>query len=150
MSETAPTAHYRQNNNKKHSAMFLASLTQKQKEAFIRLAHNVVVSDGELSVGERVMMEEMRAEMGLSPDFEASYLPIEGIEKIFDSRRSRAVAMLSLIRLGYADGAFEIEEQCFLDDLARAFDIHETEFGLIQNWVRRLNSLEREAQAFMY
>lgn len=130
--------------------MFLASLNQAQKEAFICLAHNVVVSDGELSVGERVMMEEMRKEMNLDPSFEAKYLPLDGIERIFDSKRSRAIVVLSLIRLGYADGAFEIEEQCLLKDVCNLFELTDEEFDLIQNWVRRLISLEREAQAFMY
>jgi tellurite resistance protein len=130
--------------------MFLASLNQAQKEAFICLAHNIVVSDGELSVGERVMMEEMRKEMNLDPSFEARYLPLDGIEKIFDSKRSRAIVVLSLIRLSYADGAFEIEEQCLLNDLCKLFELTDAEFDLIQNWVRRLIALEREAQDFMY
>lgn len=129
--------------------MFLASLTQKQKEAFICLAHNVVVSDGDLSVGERVMMDAMRTEMNLPASFEARYISLEGIGVIFDTRRSRTIAMLALIRLGYADGAFEIEEQCFISDLCRAFEISETDFGLIQNWVRRYIALEREAQSLM-
>lgn len=130
--------------------MFLASLDQRQKEAFICLAHNVVVSDGELSVGERVMMDEMRREMNLDDGVEAHYLPLDGIHEIFDTRRARAIALLSLIRLGYADGAFEIEERCFLADLAKAFEFSDTDFGLLQNWVRRLIALEREARAFLY
>lgn len=130
--------------------MFLASLTQKQKETFICLAHNVVVSDGELSVGERVMMDEMRREMSLDDEFEAHYVPLDGIDQVFDTRRARAIALMSLIRLGYADGAFEIEEQCFLADLARAFEFSDADFGLLQNWVRRLIALEREARGFLY
>ena len=120
--------------------MLLNSLNQAQKEAFICLAHNVVVSDGELTVGERVMMDDMRREMDL---------PLAGIEKIFDTRRSRIVALISLIRLGYADGAFEIEEQCLLSDLCTAFEVSDADFAHLQNWVRRLIALEREAQAFM-
>ena len=130
--------------------MFLASLTKQQKEAFICLAHNVVVSDGELSVGERMMMEEMRHEMGLQETVEAKYISLAGVDDIFDSTRSRSIAMLSLVRLGYADGAFEIEEQCFLNDLSKAFALSDSDFDLIQNWVRRYIALEREAQAFMY
>ena len=48
----------------------------------------------------------------------------------------------------YADGAFEIEEQSFLNVLCNAFEISENEFVLIKNWVRRLIALEREANAF--
>ncbi len=113
------------------------------------LAHNVVVSDGDLSTGEEVMMDEMRREMNLEATFEAEYLDIKGIGDIFDTRRSRAVALISLIRLGYADGAFEIEEQCFLRELSNQFAISDHEFGLIDNWVKRLISLEREANLFL-
>lgn len=129
--------------------MFLSSLSKQQKEAFFCLAHNVVVSDGELSMAEQVMMDGMRREMDLAPSFEPTYLSIEGIDRIFDSKRSRAIAMMSLIRLGYADGAIDIEEQCFLKDLSKAFRIPDEEFILIDNWVRRLISLEREANSFM-
>lgn len=129
--------------------MFLSSLNDTQKQALLCLAHNVVVSDGELTVGERLQMEDMRREMDLDAGFEARYLPLEGIERVFDSRRSRIIALIALIRAGYADGAFEIEEQCLLSDLCRAFDIEDSDFVLVQNWVRRLIALEREAQALM-
>lgn len=129
--------------------MFLRPLTQLQKETLLCLAHNVVVSDGELTTGEQLMMEEMRLEMELPNNFEPRYLPLEGIEKVFESKRDRAIVLVSLVRLGYADGAFEIEEQCFLSDLCRAFETTDAEFDLIQNWVRRLVALEREARGFM-
>ena len=128
--------------------MFLSSLTEKQKEAFFCLAHTIVVSDGELSVGEQVIMEDMRREMGLRIDFEPHYLDVDGTQDVFDTKRSRTIVLISLIRLGYADGAFEIEEQSFLNVLYSAFEISENEFVLIENWVRRLIALEREANAF--
>jgi len=129
--------------------MFLSSLNQTQKEAFLCLAHNVIVSYGEIQMGEEVMMKEMRREMSLDVSFEAHYLNLEGIDLIFPCKRSRSVAMISLIHLAYADGAFEIEEQCFLKDLCQAFQITDADFTLIDNWVRRLISLEKEAQDFL-
>ena len=129
--------------------MFLETLNQEQKEAFMCLAYDVAVSDGDLALGEEAMMQDMRREMNLDEHFEPRYLDIEGIETVFTSKKSRSIAMISLIRLGYADGAFEIEEQCFLEDLCRAFEITSEDFKLIDNWVRRLISLEREANAFL-
>ena len=129
--------------------MFLASLTDEQKKTFFCLAHDVVVSDGDLSVGERVMMDEMRREMALSPDFEPNYLPLSGVEQKFDSKRSRSIVLISLIRLAYADGAFEIEEQFLIRELCSLFEISDKNFNLIDNWVRRLIALEREANGFM-
>ena len=129
--------------------MFLALLTDEQKKIFFCLAHDVVVSDGELSVGEQVMMEDMRREMNLSPDFEAQYLPLDGVDTIFDSKRSQATVLISLIRLAYADGAFEIEEQFLIKSLCTLFNTTGADLYLMENWVRRLIALEREANGFM-
>lgn len=129
--------------------MFLASLNEAQKEALICLAHNVVVCDGELASDEKEMMDEMRKEMSLPQNLEARYLPIEGIDEIFDTRRSRTIALISLLRLGYADGSLEMEERFLLEDLCRAFDIDAETFSRLQQWVLRLVSLERDARVLL-
>ena len=129
--------------------MFLHELNDAQKEAFICLAHDVVVSDGELKPGEQQMMDELRREISLDASFEPHYIPVKGISNIFDSRRARVAVVIALIRLGYADDAFEIEEQFLLQDICREFNMTRDEFALIENWVRRLIALEKEAHAFM-
>jgi tellurite resistance protein len=129
--------------------MFLSTLNQQQQEAFLNLAHNVVVSDGDLTTAEDVMMQEMRKEMALASTAEAHYVDIDGVDKIFDTKRSRVIVLISLIQLGYADGAFEVEEKSFIRDLCRLFDISIEELNLFDNWVRRLIALEREALHFM-
>lgn len=129
--------------------MFLASLTEEQQKAFLCLAYNVVVSDGDLTVGEEIMMEEMRREMNVEKDFVPEYLELEGVEQTFPDRKSRVTVLISLIQLGYADGAFEVEEQSFLRVLSEYFEITEPDFALIDNWVKRLVSLQKEAKDFM-
>jgi tellurite resistance protein len=129
--------------------MLLSTLNRRQQESFICLAHSVVVSDGDLSPGEQGMLDDMRREMALPESVEACYLNIKGMDEVFDTKQVRAVAMIALIRLAYADGAFEIEEQCFLRDLSRAFELSNPDFELIDNWVGRLLALEREAFEFM-
>ena len=113
----------------------------------MRLAHNVVVSDGLLDPNEEGMLNEFRREMELASS-DVEYLELEGIELVFADRRSRIVAILNLLKLSYADGAFEIEEECLLKEIARSFDISDNDFLLLDNWVRRLSALEEEAQAF--
>ncbi len=129
--------------------MFLHELNNAQREAFICLAHNIVVSDGELTADEQQMMDELRREIGLPESFEPRYIPLEGIDGIFDSRKSRVATLIALLRLSYADGAFEIEEQYILGDVCRNFGISSEQFELIENWVRRLIALEKEAAQFM-
>lgn len=129
--------------------MWLERLTDVQRQALFRLAHNVVVSDGLLDPNEEHMLGLFRREMELRPDAGAEYTDLEGMEVVFPGRRERAVAVLNLIYLSYADGAFEIEEECLLRDLGRRFAISDRDFMRMDNWVRRLLALEREARAFM-
>ncbi len=129
--------------------MWLSSLTAEQRQALMGLAHNVVVSDGLLDPNEEGMLDEFKREMELKPGDHPEYLELSGIEKIFDSRKSRVVALLNLLRLGYADGAFEIEEECLLREVCKAFGLPDDEFLLLENWVRRLVALEDEARTLM-
>ena len=129
--------------------MWLYSLTSSQRTTFLGLAHNVVVSDGLLDPNEETMLDEFKREMGLDSDHEVDYLELDGVEAIFDSRRSRIVALLNLLRLSYSDGAFEIEEECVLKEISRAFDVPDDEFMLLDNWVKRLVGLEEEALSLM-
>jgi tellurite resistance protein len=126
--------------------VWLSSLTGEQREALLGLAHNVVVSDGLLDPNEEGMLDEFRREMELKRRDELEYLELDGIETIFDTRKSRFVAIINLLRLSYADGAFEIEEECLLKEICRAFAMTDADFMLLDNWVRRLVALEEEAR----
>jgi hypothetical protein len=94
------------------------------------------------------MLVELKQEMGLSEIDELEYLEVEGIQDVFEDQRSRIIVLINLIKLSYVDGAFEIEEECLVKQIARAFDVAENDFLLLDNWVRRLSALEEEAEAF--
>jgi hypothetical protein len=127
--------------------MWLSNLSKDQHQALIRLAHNVIVSDGLLDPNEEGMFDLMKKEMGIENSEEVEYLSLDGIETTFPDRKTRIIVLINLIRIGYVDGAFEIEEECLLRDLANSFDIELDEFELLDNWVKRLVGLEKEAQA---
>lgn len=129
--------------------MWLNDLNADQRRSFLGLAHNIVVSDGLLDPNEELMMVAFRREMGLGDEVEADYTDLTGVDEVFSDRRSRRIAMLNLIHLSYADGAYEIEEECLLRELASAFGVEDGEFALLENWVKRLVSLEQEATALL-
>lgn len=129
--------------------MWLSSLNPRQRTTLLGLAYNVVVSDGLLDPNEESMLDEFKREMSLSPTEDVEYLELEGIEAVFDDRRSRMVALLNLLRLSYSDGAFEIEEECLLKEISQAFEVPDAEFQLLDNWVKRLVGLEEEALNLM-
>ena len=127
--------------------MWLSSLSNDQRHALLRLAHNVIVSDGLLDPNEEGMLFELKREMALSDVGELEYLELDGIQNVFQDRRSRIIVVINLLKLSYVDGAFEIEEECLLKEIARTFDITDQDFLLLDNWVRRLTALEDEVTA---
>jgi len=129
--------------------MWLTALTAEQRRALLGLAHNVVVSDGLLDPNEEFMLDAFKREMELNPTTESEYVELAGIERIFESRKSRTIALLNLLRLCYVDGAFEIEEECLLKEVSRACGVGDDEFQRLDNWVRRLVALEHEAVGLM-
>ena len=129
--------------------MWLKSLTETQRDALLGLAHNVVVSDGLLDPNEEDMLVDFKREMALKPDLDSDYLELDGIGAIFDTRRAQTIAILNLLRLSYVDGAFEIEEECLLKEVASAFGIDDEEFMRMDDWVRQLVALEQEARRLM-
>ena len=108
--------------------MWLSSLSNDQRHALLRLAHNVIVSDGLLDPNEEDMLFELKREMALSYVGEVEYLELDGIQNVFQDRRSRIIVVINLLKLSYVDGAFEIEEECLLKEIARTFDITDQDF----------------------
>ena len=90
--------------------MFLISLTEPLRETFINLAYHLVGSNGEMSRADRLMIQETRREMNLTDNLKPHQIDTKGIQQIFDSRRSRIIALICLIRLNYSDSGFDIEK----------------------------------------
>jgi hypothetical protein len=95
------------------------------------------------------MLEAFRREMGVSSDFQIEYLELAGIEAVFSERKERLIVLMNLCKLSYADGAFEIEEECLINEIRKAFDVSEAQFVMLQGWIKRMMSLEAEGAALL-
>jgi tellurite resistance protein len=129
--------------------MWLSQLSGEQQETMLRLAHNVIVSDGLLDPNEEGMLEAFRREMDVSADFQVEYLELEGISRVFSQRKERLIVLMNLCKLSYADGAFEIEEECLINEIRKAFDVSEAQFDMLQGWIKRMTLLESEGAALL-
>ena len=129
--------------------MWLSQLSGEQQETMLRLAHNVIVSDGLLDPNEEGMLEAFRREMGVPADFQIEYLELEGISRVFSERKERLIVLMNLCKLSYADGAFEIEEECLINEIRKAFDVSEAQFDMLQGWIKRMTLLESEGAALL-
>ena len=129
--------------------MWLSQLSGEQQETMLRLAHNVIVSDGLLDPNEEGMLEAFRREMGVSADFQVEYLELDGISRVFSERKELLIVLMNLCKLSYADGAFEIEEECLINEIRKAFDVSEAQFDMLQGWIKRMTLLESEGAALL-
>lgn len=129
--------------------MWLSQLSGEQQQTMLRLAHNVIVSDGLLDPNEEGMLEAFRREMGVPADFQIEYLELEGIGKVFPERKERLIVLMNLCKLSYADGAFEIEEECLINEIRKAFVVSEAHFTMLQGWIKRMTALEAEGAALL-
>lgn len=91
------------------------------------------------------MLDEFKREMALSSKSIDELAPTSDLSQVFDTHRTRRIAIINLLRLSYVDGEFDVEEECFLKQVAVLFNIDEMEFRRMDSWVRRLMSLENEA-----
>ena len=57
--------------------------------------------------------------------------------------------LMNLCKLSYADGAFEIEEECLINEIRKAFDVSEAQFDMLQGWIKRMTLLESEGAALL-
>lgn len=129
--------------------MWLSSLTAKQRTALIGLAHDVVESDGLLDPSEELMMSEFKREMSLTSSEPTGHMDLEGIENIFHTKREQVIVLLNLLRLSYADGEFNVDEESLVKEIALAFEMEDEEFRRLDDWVRRLIEIELEARSMM-
>ena len=91
------------------------------------------------------MLDEFRREMAMGARSASGRVELSVVENTFDTVRSRRIAIINLIRLSYVDGEFDVEEECYLKQVAHRFGIEDAEFRRMDSWVRRLVTLEREA-----
>lgn len=92
------------------------------------------------------MLDEFKREMALSSKSGTDSAEVSRLASIFGTPRTRRIAVINLLRLSYVDGEFDIEEECLLKQISNALGIDSNEFQRMDNWVRRLVSLEVEAR----
>lgn len=129
--------------------MWLMTLSESQRGALIGLAQHLIHADDVMDISEESILEDFRRQMKLYGSSGAPSDPVEQLAKQFDTRMSRSVALLNLLRLGYADGTFDVEEESLMLRFADALGFSDAEYRTFEDWVRRLAMLEAEGKKLM-
>ncbi len=129
--------------------MFLAKLSPKQKEAFYSLANQFIRIDGKVLRSEKLIIKQLKTEMGLSAADKPKNLSISEACRPFKSTKSRVSAILEMIGIGLADSDYSKEETAFVNEMARNFGFDEIKLLEMENWALRMLTLSKEAAEFM-
>jgi len=128
--------------------MFLHHLTENEKKAFLTLAKEFILVDGELSKEEEDLVRIMKAEMNIEEGYPEGQISRQELFKMFESRRSQVTALIEMQGLGYANMEYHTQEKAFVTEMAESFGIAEEELSDIDDWVVRQVALLYEANEF--
>ncbi|MDQ3071796.1 MAG: hypothetical protein M3Q97_00835 [Bacteroidota bacterium] len=128
--------------------MFLHQLNQEEKKAFITLAKEFIMVDGELSPEEEELLTQMMGELGITDGFKENEYTRQQLFGMFKNRRARVATIIEMQGLGYANMEYHTEEIAFIEEMAKAFDISDDELEGIDDWVVRQVALLHEANDF--
>ncbi len=129
--------------------MWLMTLTDSQRGALIGLAQHLIHADDVMDISEEFILEDFRRQMKRHGSSGAPSESVERLAKCFDTHMSRSVALLNLLRLGYANGSFDVEEESLMLRFADALGFSDAEYRTFEDWVRRLAMLEAEGKKLM-
>jgi hypothetical protein len=129
--------------------MFLTLLNDEEKRAFALLAEKMIAADGIVVGREAVTLAAYRAEMGLESPSAGEDQGVEELAAVFESRRSKVVALLELIGLGYSDTSFNVTERSLVFAIARAMGIEAETLVDLEAWVQQHVRLIRQAMELL-
>jgi len=116
--------------------MFLNLLNDDQKAAFAALAEMMIESDGIVVGREAATLGALKGEMGMTDGPDSSGARVADLAAVFADRRSKIVAVLELVGLGYSDTSFSGTERSLVSEVAREMDIGAEDLARIEAWVQ--------------
>ena len=128
--------------------MFLNVLDIDERSAFAELAEKMIQADG-IEIGrETAALAALKSEMGIAGAVGADR-SIGELAAIFGSKRSKMVALLELIGLGYSDTSFHITEESLVTTVSQEMGITGEEVAQVKGWVKDHVDLVRRALVLM-
>lgn len=104
--------------------MFLKELNKEEATTFISLIKNLAVIDNMFSKKEKELIEDYKSDLNLSDDDIKELSFEESLSKLDSSSvRIKNIIYFELTGLALVDGVFDKEEEVFLDNIAKAFQI---------------------------
>ena len=117
-------------------------LKPEEKFAFLQLTQYIAYADGEYGVKEKEIIAEYCIEMGIDYfEINKELIKFEEILKVFQSRESRRIVMLSLMALIHIDDHFGLHEHKTIKQVAEKFNLDTKELHSFSIWGKSASAL---------
>ncbi len=128
--------------------MFIQNLNKAQQEVLLKLANELMISDGVIDQSEEELISFIKSQCteGVS---ELEIFKLSEIKDVFDSKKAKVSMLLELIGLAHADGDYGKEEMIFINEIASVLNIDEANLNELENWVKRQLDLVNDSVMFM-
>ncbi|MFN3597865.1 MAG: TerB family tellurite resistance protein [Rubricoccaceae bacterium] len=128
--------------------MFVSELSAPQRRALLVLARQVIDADRRLTLGEVERLDRLYAEAGLPPEGAGAPSAAGDLNLLFPDARTRAVVVLELLLVGYADGTLAAAEARAIGRIAAQLGLSADEHDRLVSWAARHAALMTEAREF--
>lgn len=129
--------------------MFLHELDEPQRDAFLTLAARLMSADALLHDDELRVMTLMRAELALPATWRPRPEATDELLGCFVTPRTRAIAMLNLLRILHADRTADPDEMDFIRTAARRFRFNAERVRALARWLTRHQALLSEGDRLL-
>ena len=130
--------------------MFLNRLKEKEKVAFLQLAHHVARCDGDFAQEEETIIEKYCMEMQIENiAFDENSFDIYDVLDAFVSAKSKKVVLLELMALIYSDDSLHAGEREVLEKILEEFDLSYSLSIVYTEWAKTMLSLYKQGNALL-
>lgn len=128
--------------------MFLNELSPEQRRALHVLARQVIDADQRLTLPEVERLDEIYQESGIGTEHADAPNAAGDLNLLFPTSRERAVVVIELMQVAYADGQLHPREEAAVQRIAAQLQIDQGLWTNIMDWAQRHAALAAEASAF--
>jgi len=122
--------------------MYLHMLCNKELDAFLRIAQELLNVDGEYSDSEKKAMDLILSQFNKTQ--ENIVISLNDAISVISQQKARMISLVELVGLAYVDSSFCDKEKEFLTKLTQTWNIDKETYQHINEWVIQLVNIDLE------
>lgn len=131
--------------------MFLSTLDDSQKRAYLNLAYKLIAADGVLDKREMDMLERYKTEMSFTFDLNSLNQDVDTAIEVFKNADKvvKKRVLFELMGLSYADDEQSDTEKAFLEQISAMFGISPSDLELCRVYVCEVMDVYKKIGRFI-